>query len=85
VADGRNYKTKGNEFPSMIIRLAWGIGKFAVKHVLVPIAITAVTAIVLEKLADRVAPKETDGMEGESTSAAGDSRPSRPSRASMAV
>jgi hypothetical protein len=69
----------------MIIRLAWGIGKFAVKHILVPIAITAVTAIVLEKLADRVAPKEGDGMDGEAASAAGDSRPSRPSRASMAV
>jgi hypothetical protein len=67
----------------MIIRLAWGIGKFAVKHVLVPIAITAVTAIVLEKLADRVAPKEADGMDGDSS--AGDGRPSRPSRASMAV
>lgn len=65
----------------MIIRLAWGIGKFAVKHVLVPIAITAVTAIVLEKLADRVAPKEADGVE---SSLAGE-RPSRPSRASMAV
>lgn len=78
----RNYKAHGDEFPPMIIRLAWGIGKFAVKHVLVPIAITAVTAIVLEKLADRVAPKETDGM---SASASSSDRPSRPSRASMAV
>lgn len=71
----------------MIIRLAWGIGKFAVKHVLVPIAITAVTAIVLEKLADRVAPKEGDGMDGADGASASpaDGRPSRPSRASMAV
>lgn len=63
----------------MIIRLAWGIGKFAVKHVLVPIAITAVTAVVLEKLADRVAPK--DEPNGASASASS----GRPSRASMAV
>lgn len=62
----------------MIIRIAWGIGKFAVKHVLVPIAITAVTAVVLEKLADRVAPK--DEANGASAPAS-----SRPSRASMAV
>ncbi|HUR26407.1 MAG TPA: hypothetical protein VM327_10385 [Candidatus Thermoplasmatota archaeon] len=63
----------------MIIRLVWGLGKFAVKHVLVPIAITAVTAIVLEKLADRVAPKD-EHPNGATTSASG-----RPSRASMAV
>ncbi|MHB1261133.1 MAG: hypothetical protein ACYC2H_05400 [Thermoplasmatota archaeon] len=62
----------------MIMRLAWGIGKFAVKHVLVPIAITAVTAIVLEKLADRVAPKEESN--GSVAASSG-----RPSRASMAV
>jgi hypothetical protein len=62
----------------MIMRLAWGIGKFTVKHVLVPIAITALTAVVLEKLADRVAPKEeTNGSSSSSSS--------RPSRASMAV
>ena len=69
----------------MLIRLAWGIGKFAVKHVLVPIAITAVTAIVLEKLADRVAPKEeeTNGTSASASTSA--DRPSRPSRASMAV
>ncbi|MFA5944654.1 MAG: hypothetical protein WC876_09335 [Candidatus Thermoplasmatota archaeon] len=42
----------------MLGRLVWGIGKFAVKHVLVPIAITAATAIVLQKLADRVSPPE---------------------------
>lgn len=62
----------------MIMRLAWGIGKFAVKHVLVPIAITAVTAVVLEKLADRVAPKEESN--GSASASSG-----RPSRASMAV
>ena len=65
----------------MIIRLAWGIGKFAVKHVLVPIAITAVTAVVLEKLADRVAPKEEPNGSGAADRPARD----RPSRASMAV
>jgi len=64
----------------MIIRLAWGIGKFAVKHVLVPIAITAVTAVVLERLADRVAPKE-----GQPNGASGTTGSGRPSRASMAV
>jgi hypothetical protein len=46
----------------MLIRLAWGIGKFAVKNIVVPIAITAATAIVLEKLAERVAPSESNGM-----------------------
>lgn len=64
----------------MIMRIAWGLGKFAVKHVLVPIAITAVTAIVLEKLADRVAPKEESNGSVSSSSSS-----SRPSRASMAV
>jgi hypothetical protein len=61
----------------MIMRILWGLGKFTVKNIVVPIAITAVTAVVLEKLADRVAPKEeTNG----SSSSSG-----RPSRASMAV
>ena len=40
----------------MLGRIVWGLGKFTVKHVLVPIAITAVTAVVLQKLADRVDP-----------------------------
>jgi hypothetical protein len=62
----------------MIIRIAWGIGKFAVKHVVVPIAITAATAVLLQKLADRVAPVEPNGAEA-------DRRAARPSRASMAV
>ena len=44
------------------MRLVWGLGKFTVKHVLVPIAITAATAVVLEKLADRVSPKEANGI-----------------------
>ena len=63
----------------MIIRLAWGIGKFAVKHILVPIAITAATAVILEKLADRVAPKDPNG------STAAPASPRGASRASMAV
>ncbi|HLF16336.1 MAG TPA: hypothetical protein VI796_02755 [Candidatus Thermoplasmatota archaeon] len=42
-------------------RLVWGTAKFATKHVLVPIAITAATAIVLGKLADRIAPKAERG------------------------
>jgi hypothetical protein len=46
----------------MLMRLVWGIGKFTVKHVLVPIAITAVVAVVLENLADRVSPKEPNGL-----------------------
>jgi hypothetical protein len=45
----------------MIMRLAWGLGKFAVKHVVVPIAITALTAVVLQKLADRVDPDHANG------------------------
>ena len=65
----------------MLIRLAWGLGKLTVKYVVVPIAITAVTAILLEKLADRVAPRDEDGVDG----AMAKDRPSRPSRASMAV
>jgi hypothetical protein len=47
----------------MLIRLAWGLGKFAVKNIVVPIAITAVTAIVLEKLAERVSPSEPNGLD----------------------
>ena len=40
----------------MLGRLVWGLGKLTVKYVLVPIAITAATAVVLESLAQRVAP-----------------------------
>lgn len=47
----------------MLIRLVWGLGKFTVKHVVVPIAITAATAIVLEKLADRVSPPASNGID----------------------
>ena len=65
----------------MLGRIIWGLGKFTVKHVLVPIAITAVTAVVLQKLADRVAPKEPNGAANTSDRPARD----RPSRASMAV
>ena len=45
----------------MLGRILWGLGKFTVKHVLVPIAITAVTAVVLQKLADRVDPDHANG------------------------
>ena len=48
----------------MIMRIAWGLGKFAVKHVLVPIAVTAATAVVLQKLADRVDPDHANGKVG---------------------
>lgn len=54
---------------AMIIRLAWGLGKFAVKHVLVPIAITAATAVVLQKLADRVDPDHANGASAPSMAA----------------
>lgn len=47
----------------MLVRLMWGLGKFTVKHIVVPIAITAATAIVLEKLAERVAPSEPNGLD----------------------
>lgn len=45
----------------MLGRIIWGLGKFTVKHVVVPIAITAVTAVVLQKLADRVDPDHANG------------------------
>ena len=45
----------------MLGRILWGLGKFTVKHILVPIAITAATAVVLEKLADRVDPDHANG------------------------
>lgn len=61
----------------MLVRLAWGIGKFAVKHVLVPIAITAVTAVVLQKLADRVDPDHAANGSAEPVT----SRPKRAPRA----
>lgn len=42
----------------MLFRLlgktVWFVGKMAVKHVVVPIAITAATAVVLGKLAERL-------------------------------
>lgn len=61
----------------MLFRLlgktVWFAGKMAVKYVVVPIAITAATAVVLEKLSDRL-DKEPNG------SAA--ARPSRPARVS---
>ena len=59
---------------AMLVRLAWGLGKFTVKNILIPIAITAATAVLLEKLADRVAPKEPNGVAGD-----------RGDRASMAM
>lgn len=47
----------------MLFRLlgktVWFAGKLTVKHVLIPIAITAATAVVLEKLAQRL---EGDGL-----------------------
>lgn len=46
----------------MLVRLAWGIGKFTVKNILIPIAITAATAVVLQKLADRVDPGHANGV-----------------------
>jgi len=46
----------------MLVRLAWGLGKFTVKRVVVPIALLAVTAAVLQKLADRVDPDHANGM-----------------------
>jgi predicted PurR-regulated permease PerM len=60
----------------MLFRLlgktVWFSGKMVVKHVLVPIAITAATAVVLEKLVERLdkAPNAT----------AATPRPARPAR-----
>jgi hypothetical protein len=45
----------------MLGKILWGLGKFTVKHILVPIAITAATAVVLQKLADRVDPDHVNG------------------------
>lgn len=45
----------------MLGRIIWGLGKFTVKHIVVPIAITAITAVVLQKLADRVDPEHANG------------------------
>lgn len=41
-------------FFRLLGRLVWFSGKMVVKYVVVPIAITAATAVVLEKLADRL-------------------------------
>lgn len=41
-------------FYKLLGRLVWFTGKVAVKYVVVPIAVTAATAVVLEKLADRL-------------------------------
>jgi hypothetical protein len=58
---GDKPNTKPSNSKAMLFRLVWGLGKLTVKHVVVPIAITALTAVVLQKLADRVAPPEPNG------------------------
>ncbi len=35
-------------------KLAWGTTKFTVKHIVVPIAITAATAVVLDEISTRL-------------------------------
>lgn len=64
----------------MLFRLlgktVWFAGKMAVKYVVIPIAITAATAVVLEKLADRL----DDGSKAPNGTGA---RPARPARASV--
>lgn len=35
-------------------KVAWKTGKFAVKHVVIPIAISAATAVVLNELAEKI-------------------------------
>lgn len=55
---------------ALLGKTVWFTGKMVVKHVLVPIAITAATAIVLEKLAERLGPETPNGSTG--------SRPARP-------
>ena len=63
----------------MLFRLlgktVWFAGKMAVKYVVVPIAITAATAIVLEKLAERM-----DGAAEGSSPAPAAARPARRAR-----
>ncbi len=61
----------------------WFVGKMTVKHVLVPIAITAGTAIVLGKLAERLdAAADADDAEAEPNGAdAGNGAETQPTRA----
>jgi len=59
-------------FFRLLGKTVWFTGKMAVKYVLVPIAITAVTAIVLEKLNERL-----DNANG-STAAPASARPRSP-------
>ena len=64
---GQKPNTWEAQLGSMLGRIIWGLGKFTVKHVVVPIAITALTAVVLQKLADRVDPDHANGRVVSST------------------
>ena len=50
-----HYIVPGRKTPFMgIIRLLWWTTKFSVKHIVIPIATTALIAAVLDRVADRV-------------------------------
>ncbi len=68
-------------FFRLLGKAVWFSGKMAVKYVIVPIAITAATAIVLEKLADRLEDKPDGAMASATAPAA---RPARPRAAAQA-
>lgn len=73
----------------MLFRLlgktVWFVGKMTVKHVLVPIAITAATAVVLGKLADRLDAASADSGPAASANGAAPASASRaPAGASAA-
>lgn len=50
----------------LVGRLAWGTSKFAVKHVVIPLAYTAVMAAAISAAADKIREKsaEIDAAEG---------------------
>ena len=67
-------------FFRLLGKAVWFTGKMAVKYVVVPIAITAATAVVLEKLADRLEDKPDEAAAAPAPAA----RPARPRAAAQA-
>ena len=62
-------------FFRLLGKLVWFSGKMVVKYVVVPIAITAATAVVLEKLSERL-----DGPSATEPNGTGPVRRPRPAR-----
>lgn len=61
-------------------KLLWGTAKFTVKHVVVPIAITAATAIVLDEISKRLREGGHGGKAGNAASKKGPEPVIRPER-----